>query len=330
MSLVSSTSTPVDVTATYSAIRASDLLAGVCSQYSIEKPLACHFLQQGINDTYHVQCAETEYSLRVYRHGLRKRDHIEFELAALDHLRLKGAAVAYPIERQSGGYITEIAAPEGIRYAIVTTHAEGNSLDFSEPENIRRFGASVANLHLMSDDFSTTLKRPRLELDHLLDESLDVIRACMNETDDNMIFFDKTANRLRSTLADSSIHDLNSGFCHGDTHGGNVHRNDEVLTHFDFDCCGEGYRAYDLATFYWNSRLSGNDQERWPAFIDSYKSVRHIDPIDPEQWDALTAIRHIWWMALIVTVSNDWYGLREGNFFDFQKNQINKLLRTEV
>jgi thiamine kinase-like enzyme len=40
---------------------------------------------------------------------------------------------------------------------------------------------------------------------------------------------------------------LEIGFCHGDFHGGNACQKDGSFTFYDFDCCGWGYRAYDLA-----------------------------------------------------------------------------------
>ena len=40
------------------------------------------------------------------------------------------------------------------------------------------------------------------------------------------------------------------GLCHGEIYTGNIHRNElEALTIFDFDFCGYGWRAYDVASF---------------------------------------------------------------------------------
>jgi Ser/Thr protein kinase RdoA (MazF antagonist) len=50
----------------------------------------------------------------------------------------------------------------------------------------------------------------------------------------------------------SSREDLEVGSCHGDLHGWNAHIDQNMaLTVYDFDCCGVGWRAYDIAVFRW-------------------------------------------------------------------------------
>ena len=56
-------------------------------------------------------------------------------------------------------------------------------------------------------------------------------------------------DRLRDRL--QAMVDLEIGFCHGDFHGWNACEKDGSFTFYDFDCCGWGYRAYDLAVFPW-------------------------------------------------------------------------------
>ena len=92
----------IAIAASYSTLSGSELLAQVVCQYKVNKPQACRFWTRGINDTYQVQCADERYSLRAYRHAFRSRNDIEFEIAALNYLRNKGAHVAYPIEKKGG------------------------------------------------------------------------------------------------------------------------------------------------------------------------------------------------------------------------------------
>ena len=63
----------------YSTLRGDELLAKIVSQYDIDSPLECVFMQRGVNDTYELRCANRKYSLRVYRHALRKRDEIDID-----------------------------------------------------------------------------------------------------------------------------------------------------------------------------------------------------------------------------------------------------------
>jgi Ser/Thr protein kinase RdoA (MazF antagonist) len=60
----------------------------------------------------------------------------------------------------------------------------------------------------------------------------------------------KLANRLVAKLEALPMSSLEEGFCHGDHQGWNAHiKEDGTLTFFDFDCCGPGWRAYDIAAF---------------------------------------------------------------------------------
>ncbi len=161
--------------ASYSTASEAELLSELVPHYMIEQPISCQFWQRGINDTYRVSCSENVYSLRVYRHNLRSRSEIDFELSALNYLDDRGVSVARPIAKREGGFVSKIQSPEGLRYVIVTTHAKGTEPDYDDVDNGRLFGSSVAELHNCSTGFETHHTRPRLEIEHLLDKSLSII-----------------------------------------------------------------------------------------------------------------------------------------------------------
>jgi len=175
--------------------------------------LSVLFWQRGINDTYRVICADAVYSLRIYRHGLRSLQDIQYELAALNYLHEQGADVAYPVEKHAGGFITEITAPEGLRFLIVTADAKG-----------------------VEPDYET-------DVDTLLHTSLLIIKPYLSRDGEQFTFFDQAVSDICASLCGVDFSQLDTGFCHGDCHGGNVHLSEGVLTHFDFDCCGFGSRV---------------------------------------------------------------------------------------
>ena len=61
---------------------------------------------------------------------------------------------------------------------------------------------------------------------------------------------------------------LQPGFCHGDASGGNAHISGRTITFFDFDCCGCGFRAYDVAVYLSNSEFRGPEMaaRRWREY----------------------------------------------------------------
>lgn len=111
----SMTNQVISVSAMHSILSPQALLSTIVPLYKITAPKSCKLLHQGINDSYVISSDEGKYLLRIYRKDWRTQSDIEFEMEVLTYLHGKGAHVAYPIEKTSGGYITGIHAPEGLR-----------------------------------------------------------------------------------------------------------------------------------------------------------------------------------------------------------------------
>jgi Ser/Thr protein kinase RdoA (MazF antagonist) len=312
----------------YSTICEEELLLKLVPQYLAENPIFCLFWQRGSNDTYQVHCSNEIYSLRVYRHGLRSREEVDFEIAPLNYLKEHGASVAYPIAKREGGYVSEIHAPEGLRYVVMTTHAKGDEPEYCGRKHIyeedaRLFGASVAELHNLSEDFETEHKRPRLEIEHLLDRSQDIVGSFLQENSANRKIIDDMIIGLRRTLDKVPISNLDIGFCHGR----NVHNDNGSLTHFDFEFCGFGFRIFELATFNWGIWDDENRSELWSSFLQGYRSTREIGTEDLALVDTFVVIRQIWWMAFIMgNVRYFGYNDATDSFFNHQLTNMKRMM----
>ena len=290
----------------YSTISAKALLDEVVSDYCVKSPQDCIFWERGANDTYRVRCADAYYSLRVYRCDAFPREAIEFEAEALSYLHDQDFTVAYPIARKSGGYLTEIAAPEGPRFVLLTSFADGETPDYECLENSRLVGESVAQMHLLSDDFKTSHERTHLDLQSLLEDSMAVIRTYMAHRPDDLNAIEKIAQQARMNVQAVPESLLDTGFCHGDLHGYNLHLHEGKVTHFDFEECAYGYRVYDLATFRWGVCMGERRAKRWSAFVEGYESIRPIAKSDLSLVGTFVVIREL---------SNIAFGMR--NLKDF-------------
>lgn len=173
-------------------------------------------------------------------------------------------------------------------------------MDYDESEESHRFGESVATLHELSEGFATPYQRMTLDLNNLLDTSLATFLPYLNDRPDDLVFVKKLAEQARSAVASFPVEDFDRGFCHGDFHGGNVHSVNGLLTHFDFDCCGFGLRVFDLATFKWDATLCGQSEQRWPHFLQGYRSVRDFADYELALVDTFMIIRHFWWIGLML------------------------------
>ena len=68
----------------------------------------------------------------------------------------------------------------------------------------------------------------------------------------------------------------------------------QKVTFFDFDDCGLGWRAYDLATFRWNLLVNEQDETVWQAFLQGYQQERTIRERDLEAVPLFVVVRDIW------------------------------------
>jgi len=320
-------STVKELKCRYSTINSNELMAKVIPDYCIDSPIECLFWERGCTDTYEVRCADdARYSLRIYRHEIHTRDEIDFEVDALNYLHNNGFPVAFPIARKAGGYITDISAPEGIRHVLVTAYAEGDTPEYDSLDDFRLTGESVAHLHKMSEGFETQHKRKKIDLKLFTEDNFKSIEPFVSHRPKELAFLQQYIEIARITIEHVGADALDFGFCHGDVHGGNAHLHDGVLTHFDFEECGFGYRVFDLATFKWGFVFNEKAPERWASFVEGYESVRKINDADLQVLDAFVLLRHIWLIAFHMRNAYDFGGdLTSDDYIDRHWKTLKRL-----
>ena len=76
---------------------------------------------------------------------------------------------------------------------------------------------------------------------------------------------------------------------------------------FDFDDGGPGYLAYDLAVFLWCCVSFGRKQHAfWHTFIEGYRTIRDVPPVDFAAVPFFVPIRHIWLMGEYAGRTHEW------------------------
>jgi Ser/Thr protein kinase RdoA (MazF antagonist) len=114
-------------------------------------------------------------------------------------------------------------------------------------------GETMARIHTVSDEFATPHARKPLDLAYLLDRPLERIRRTW--TDDraanlDLVLTAQPKKRAKScgTTWTSSRPRCRWGPIGGDFHQSSVYFNEtNEPTFFNFDLCGPGWRAYDIA-----------------------------------------------------------------------------------
>ena len=303
--------------ATRSILSVTHLRTEILTRFDLGEVTAVTFLKMGLNDTYEVKADSGKYILRVYRTPWRLESDIRFELDALLHLRRKNAPVSYPIPSQSGDLLVPIDAPEGKRYAAVFNFVEWDSYEPAD-DLAALFGKSAALIHAGSDDLRTDHLRFPLDFDYFINNPLALITPFLEDRSNDLTYVIHLGERVRAAIEALPIGKLNVGFCHGDMHGGNAVRQKGEVVYFDFDCCGIGPRAYDLAVFKWNAGREGSEINQWEAFLGGYRQCRPIDDVDLRAIPLFVVLRQIWFMGLIAGFTPEFGTVAvAGGFWDY-------------
>lgn len=279
----------------------SSILAGaalverVLPNYPLDPPLHCALLHHGDNDTYLVRTKHDPYILRVWHADERPIAQVEAEMALLAELSSRQVAVARPVQRRDGAYLQAVQAPEGTRFVGLFEYAPGEPPDQRiSAEHGYVAGNALAQLHAAADSVATDYQRPQLDLLRLLDRPLQTLLPLLEHRPQDARYLAELVAQLRQQLAPLPTTPPIYGLCHGDLHKTNMlFDDDQTLTMIDFDCCGYGWRAYDLAILFWSTRHLSQARAVRSAFLSGYQAVRTLDDQEISSIPYFVAAQHI-------------------------------------
>lgn len=293
--------------------------------YDLTPPASCRFFRKGICDTYQIQTANGGYYLKVYRAGRRSALDVSEEVRLLRHLLEQGVAVVTPVPMRDGTYVSELAAPEGARYAVLfhAVEGEGERTD----QHRHAFGAAVARMHVAADAMTPAYNRQHLDVDALIEENMVPIGVLLEHRPADLGCIRKIADFVKERIC--SLLPTTSpayGVCHGDLHGGDVlYDANGMPTLLDFDSSGCGWRAVDLGVYLCHDWMNTTPeaeairQQRLAVFLDGYQTVRQLGDHELAAIQLTPAIRHIFLMGHVLrhtTVYQGWNWANDG-FIDW-------------
>ena len=296
----------------HSIFQPESLAKEVARVFGLPGMVRCRLWRRRLSDVYLVHLSRTTYVLKVYRAGWRGRQEVEAELRFAAHLSEKGVPVAGPAHMEVG----ELPAPEGTRCAALYTYVWGRNLyQAASTENARQLGEITAQMHDALDDFADA-RCPSWGEDVLLRQPVETLANFVSKQD--RTFLEQAADTLAERMQG-----LPEGFCHGDVDPGNAHYDGRGnCTVFDFDFCGIGPQAYDLASFFYEAHWAQWPQKMALAFLEGYG----MD--DAYFIDRLCPIRGIWFLGLLARNIDDW-GHHElsHSFLDRHMALLRKLMK---
>jgi Ser/Thr protein kinase RdoA (MazF antagonist) len=257
------------------------------------------------NDHYLVTAGDgAQYVCRIYEQGDRFRrvesDYL-YEIEWLAFLRARELPVSFPLPRRDGSYLGQLSAPEGLRYCALFSLAQGEPLSVKDPEHLYTMGEMMARIHVASNTFATNQARKPIDLGYLLERPL--ARVDRHWTEDHVANFD-----LVETAAQEARGELEGllgrfpadgwGPIGGDFHPNSVYFDEAGRpTFFNFDLCGPGWRAYDIAAFLSNAELMHAPAELAEALFAGYYAVRPLSEAEHAAIHPFLPIRRIWLMG---------------------------------
>ena len=137
----------------------------------------CIFEYRGLNDIYKCTNGNQSFFFKIYARKDIDKDAIEAEIEVVNHLKQSGLSVAYPITMKNGQYLLPIETPEGTRYGVLFSEAEGIPCnnDKLEEREIVEIGHLISDMHTMLDVIPIVPKRWKLDGRLFLDRPIEIL-----------------------------------------------------------------------------------------------------------------------------------------------------------
>lgn len=295
-----------------SFVDASALAAMIDEAYELAGSAHCTLFSKMLrtqdNDHYLVVAGGEKYVARVYQraeHLQREESDYRYELAWLDFLRQNDLPVAHPIRRKDGRFLGALLAPEGERYYALFSFAPGQPMDLENENQLYALGAYMARIHRVSNDFETEFERRPMDLEFLADRPIARLQRIWGdhpERDHDLDLLIMSAEEAKAEilgLINNPAHTPDSwGPIGGDFHSNNTFFSDDNSpTFFNFDLCGPGWRAYDIASFLLNTNLMHTTTEQSEAFFAGYYAERRLSDNEHAAISPFLTLRRVWLTA---------------------------------
>lgn len=248
-------------------------------KYQLKEDISCKLFRTGVNHTYIISDSETKFVIRVYCYHWRTKTEIKQELELLLLLKAGHLSVSYPIPDKNGNFIQEINAPEGIRYAVVFSFAEGEKMRFMTHETCSAIGSLMAKIHTLTAD--KKIDRIHYNSEVLLHQAYRYLNLYFDKDLDEMKYIKEINDTLSSRFKESNLSENQNGIVHLDIWYDNLSvNNTDQITIFDFDNCGNGALILDVAYFCKQLFFIESDKKEYEtkvqSFLNGYQKVRSL------------------------------------------------------
>lgn len=238
------------------------------------------------------------FVLRLHALGQHSTSAIQEELLWLSALRRETSLmVPAPVLARDGSLIQEIALPgePTPRQCVVFHWVPGDFRnDTLTPDDLRRVGTFMAQLHCHADQYVAshfpppTRRAAFCDVHAWRDASS---KAAARFSAEELAVFAATAQQVQTTLQELGESRDVFGLIHADLHQSNYLFHGEEVGAIDFDDCGWGYYAYDMAVPLSWLETRPTFPALQEAFLTGYQDVRLLPRRYAESLDVFLAAR---------------------------------------
>ena len=251
----------------------------VKAKYGLSNFTSCNLLKAGINHTYLIKDEDKRFIFRVYSLNWRSENEILEEIRLLKLLKANTIFVSYPIIDKTNNFIQTINAPEGERFAVMFSYAEGEKLLNYEEKNHFQIGVIMAQIHQITKNLE--LERVEYTPQLLIEDVFNYLSNFLNEYSDEMAFMHSTQKYLFIEFSKVNLEKIGKGTVHLDIWFDNLNiTKDGEITIFDFDFCGNGWLCMDIAYYVLQLHSTERDEaickSKLDNFLAGYESVTEI------------------------------------------------------
>jgi Ser/Thr protein kinase RdoA (MazF antagonist) len=286
---------------TNSTLSAEHLALFLREKYSLSTETKCRITRAGINDTYSVTDGTKKFVLRVYKLNWRSEKEIAEEIRLLAQLQDMGILVSYAIADSAGNYVQTFDAPEGLRFGVLFSYAEGRKIISFPAEMHFTIGEFMARLHKITEN--QKIARTTYTPEVFLVNSLQYVAEFLPEETEEMQYLQKTKIFLLAELATAKIPELRQGIVHLDIWFDNLNITDDgAITLFDFDFCGNGWLDIDIAYYllmlHFVETKDDEIRTKSESFLAGYESITKLSAEEKRLLPALGASLSIFYIGV--------------------------------
>ncbi|WP_111710085.1 phosphotransferase [Lutibacter citreus] len=260
---------------TTSTLSAKELGEFIKDKYQLNKNFNCKLFRTGMNHTYFLSDNKTKYVIRVYSYNWRSKSEITEELKLLKLLKKNNLSISFPIQDKNGELIQKINAPEGTRYVVLFSFAEGGKIRFIDQETCFSIGSLMAKIHDLT--LNKNIDRVSYNKKSLIELPYENLKQFFSEKLPEMEFI----KEIGKSFHNSNFNSIPNGVVHMDIWYDNMAiKNENDITIFDFDFCGNGWQILDVAYFCKQLFFIELDKKQYElklqSFLNGYQNIRKL------------------------------------------------------